>query len=247
MRPNGITFCIESHAVWAAGLESAAKWEAWCDSPFPLEQFPYSDPSVSAMPAMLRRRAGTLGKMALEVAYACLDGRANVDTVFCSRHGDVARSLALLEDLVRGEPLSPTGFGMAVHNANAGLLSIARQDRAQHIALAGAAATLEHGLVEACGLIAYGAPRVLVVMADCPLPGLLRPFDDSPTHQYALGLMVAPASSPMHIELAWEPDAAGGEGGEAVPELHAMRFLAGASASHERVAGGTRWRWSRHA
>ncbi|HSF59598.1 MAG TPA: beta-ketoacyl synthase chain length factor, partial [Candidatus Binatia bacterium] len=33
---------------------------------------------VSAMPPMLRRRAGFLGKMALEVAYQCLDRRIDV-------------------------------------------------------------------------------------------------------------------------------------------------------------------------
>lgn len=242
MSLNGITFSIESHAVWAPGLESPAKWQAWCDQPFPIAPIPESDPPVAAMPAMLRRRAGTLGKMALEVAYACLDGRPGIDTVFCSRHGDVARSLALLDDLVGEQPLSPTAFGMAVHNANAGLLSIARQDRAQHIALAGGTATLETGLVEACGLLADGAGRVLVVVADCPLPELFRPFESAPDHPYALALMVTPAGAD-HIALSWE---ACREAAEGAHDLALMRLVLGATARHERVAAGSRWRWSRH-
>ena len=197
---------------------------------------------------MLRRRAGTLGKIALEVAYRCIGERADVDTVFCSRHGDVARSLTLLGDLVREEPLSPTAFGMAVHNANAGLFSIARQDRAQHIALAGASATFEHGMVEACGLLADGAGRVLLVVADCELPELMRPFEASPGHPYALALMVVPAG-PVHFSLTWEPGTEDTEcsAGAVSPDLDAMRFLAGATKAHERLASGNLWRWSRHA
>lgn len=242
MRPHGITFSIESHAAWAPGLESADKWQAWCAAPFPIAGVPDADPQVAAMPAMLRRRAGTLGKMALEVAYACLDGRPGIDAVFCSRHGDVARSLTLLDDLVRDQPLSPTAFGMAVHNANAGLLSIARQDRAQHIALAGGTATLETGLVEACGLLADGAPRVLVVVADCPLPELLRPFERAPDYPYALALMVAPAAA-AHIALSWE---ACRDEPDGVNDLDLLRHVLGAGAGHARIAAGNRWQWSRH-
>jgi hypothetical protein len=78
---------------------------------------------------MLRRRAGFLGKMALEVAYQVLDGRTDIPTVFCSRHGEVTRAIELLTIWRAAKPLSPTGFGMAVHNASAGLFSIARADR----------------------------------------------------------------------------------------------------------------------
>jgi hypothetical protein len=79
---------------------------------------------------MLRRRAGFLSKMALEVAYQCLGEQIDVPTVFCSRHGEAARSVDLLLDLAKGEPLSPTSFGLSVHNATGGLFSIARRDHA---------------------------------------------------------------------------------------------------------------------
>jgi hypothetical protein len=60
-------------------------------------------------------------------------GRAGADSdvplVFASRHGDVARSMDLLGALVSDQPLSPTGFGLSVHNAIAALYSIARGHR----------------------------------------------------------------------------------------------------------------------
>ena len=199
------------------------------------------------MPAMLRRRAGFLGKMALEVAYACLDGRTGVPAVFCSRHGEVARAVDLLGELAQDQALSPTGFGLAVHNASAGLFSIARADRANHMALAGHTATIEHGVVEACGLLADGAPAVLLVAYDCPLPAPLAGFEDCDEQPYAWAwLMTAPGEAPVSLALAAAGDDAGGQG--TMPAgLEILRFQLGASATLERVAGMQRWTWTRDA
>ena len=128
MRASGLSFSIIAHAAWAPGLITPAQWAAWAQSPTRIGAG--VEPALRAMPAMLRRRAGFLGKMALEVAYACLDGRTDIPTVFCSRHGEVARAVDLLGELAKGEALSPTAFGLAVHNASAGLFSVARADRA---------------------------------------------------------------------------------------------------------------------
>src|SRR5438067_11704588 len=114
-----VVFSIARHAAWAPGATVPERWEAWAREPWSLSGD--GEPKVAAMPPMLRRRAGFLGRMALEVAYACLGPDAGVPTVFCSRHGEVARAVELLTDLARGELLSPTGFGLAVHNASAGL------------------------------------------------------------------------------------------------------------------------------
>ena len=104
-----------------------------------------------------------LGKMAPEVAYQCLDGSENdlrdTPTIFCSRHGDVSRALEQLINVVENEPLSPTNFGLTVHNATAGLFSIARKDRANHLALSAGQCTIEHGVIEACSLLADGATK----------------------------------------------------------------------------------------
>lgn len=210
------------------------------------------------MPPMLRRRAGALGKMALEVAYACLGPDADVPTVFCSRHGEVARAVELLSDLARGEPLSPTSFGMAVHNASAGLFSIARTDRANHAALSAGAATLEHAVIEACGLLADGAPMVLLVACDAPLPPVLAGFEDCDEQAFAFAWAMVPASH-APVSLSWQAesaadaavyDAAGDEAAQqaGMPgALEVLRFQLGAVAPLVRRAAGKRWTWSRDA
>lgn len=249
MRTHGVTFSIVSHAAWAPGLTTPEAWAQWARAPHRI--VPGEEPGVKAMPAMLRRRAGFLGKMALEVAYRCLDGRgdgsAGIPTVFCSRHGEVSRALELLSDLARGEALSPTAFSMSVHNATAGLLTIARGDRANHIALAAGAATIEHAVIEACGLLADGAAQVLLVASDCQLPDLFLPFQEYEEQPHAWAwLMTAAAGDGGAIALRWsasdQAPASGMPGGLEVAAFH----LGGASRM-ERCDGRMRWSWSRDA
>jgi hypothetical protein len=243
MRNNGVRFSVVKHAQWAPGLTTSAAWTQWAEEPHRIAA--NEEPGVKAMPALLRRRAGFLGKMALEVAYACLDGRADIPTVFCSRHGEVERALALLNDLVRGEPLSPTAFGMSVHNAIAGMLTIARSDRANHIALAAGAASIEHAVIEACGLLADGEPMVLLVACDCPLPGLMAPYEDCEEQAHAWAwLMTAPDADVLTLN--WSAsDVALSSGMPA--GLAVARFQLGAVHSLERHDGRLRWSWSRDA
>lgn len=248
MFESEVVFSIARHAAWAPGLASDARWAEWARAPWTL--VPGEEPKVAAMPAMLRRRAGFLGRMALETAYACLGEQRDVPTVFCSRHGEVARAVDLLGELARGEPLSPTAFGLAVHNASAGLFSIARADRANHVALAAGSATIEHAVIEACGQLADGAPMVLLVACDTVLPDTLRQFQDCAEQPYAFAWALAPAGSAADtLRLSWR---AHPEQDDAAPApmpggLELLRFQHGGTAALMRVAGGKRWTWSRHA
>jgi hypothetical protein len=243
---NGVSFSIARHAAWAPGVSDAAAWAAWAAAPV---VFGAGDEApVKQMAPMLRRRAGALGKMALEVAYQCLDGRTDVPTVFCSRHGDVGRALDLLGELAQDAPLSPTGFGLAVHNASAGLFSIARADRANHIAVAAGSSSVEHAVIEACGLLADGAPMVLLVVYDCPLPPALAHFEDCAEQSFAWAWLMVPAGAePVH--LGWSADSAAPPvAANALPgALEVLRFQLAGDAMIERHADRRRWSWRRDA
>ncbi|MEJ7805053.1 MAG: beta-ketoacyl synthase chain length factor [Telluria sp.] len=246
MHASGLRFSIAAHSAWAPGITTPQAWISWALAPHGIKAG--IEPSVAAMPAMLRRRAGFLGKMALEVAYACLGGRTDVPTVFCSRHGEVSRAIDLLGQLATGEALSPTGFGLAVHNASAGLFSIARADRANHIALAAGAATIEHGVIEACGLLADGAAQVLLVAYDCPLPEPLAAFEDCDEQPFAWAwLMTAPQDDVLALRL----DGARGQSAPAPTSmpgaLGVLRFQLSGAARHEHVSGAQHWTWTRDA
>lgn len=245
MHTTGVSFSIASHAAWAPGVTTQEAWGAWARTPFIIGGV--DEPTVRAMPAMLRRRAGFLGKMALEVAYRCLDGRVDVPTIFCSRHGEAARAIQLLDDLAQQLPLSPTGFAMAVHNASAGLLSIARSDSANHVALAAGASTVEHAVIDACGLLADGAPMVLLVAYDCCLPPLFAHFEDCAEQPHAWAwLMVPAAADPIRLEGSAAASASAVPAADPMPaSLQILRFQLSGQRELERVAGMQRWRWLR--
>ena len=245
MHAGEVRFSIASHAAWAPALTTPAAWSEWAAAPFRITGG--DDAPVRDMPAMLRRRAGSLGKMALEVAYQCLDGRTGVPTVFVSRHGEVARAVDLLGDLASDTPLSPTAFGLAVHNASAGLFSIARADRANHVALAAGPDGVEHAVIEACGQLADGADKVLLVAYDCPLPDLLAQFQDCDEQPYAWAwLMVPPGDAP--VSLAWSACAdETAPAPAAMPAgLEILRFHLNGQDVLERRSGPRRWLWTRN-
>ena len=246
MRLNEVKFSIASFSAWAPGIETPEAWSTWAEAPFPIVA--RDEPPVKKMAPMLRRRAGLLGKMALEVAYQSMGERSDIPTIFCSRHGEVSRAVDLLGELAQGIPLSPTGFGLAVHNASAGLFSIARTDHANHLALAAGASTIENGVIEACGLLADGAPAVLLVAYEDRLPAVFSSFADCDEQAYAWACLMVPAQGET-IHLSWSAarDEKEGIKTSMPPGLEILQFHLRGDALLERIAGQQRWCWTRHA
>lgn len=251
-----VRFSVEGWAAWAPGLETRQSWLGWAQAP----TLPEGDqtPALTEIPAMQRRRIERLGRLAIQVACWCEQPgeEAQVPMVFASRHGDVMRSIELLQALVAGEPLSPTAFGLSVHNAVAALYSIARRNRANYQAIAAGEATVEAALVEACALLAEGAPEVRVVVYDSQLPDVYAGFRQQPDPYYAWCWRVIPAREDGDAawQLAWEPSTTAAalpepaRARDALPHgLALMRFLlAPAPATLALQDGPLCWRWTRH-
>jgi len=241
---GGIRFSIAAHAAWAPGVETEEAWLEWSSGHRPIGG--ESEPAVRAMAPMLRRRAGFLDRMALEVAYRCLGDRRDVPTIFSSRHGETSRSVDLLIDLAKGLPLSPTTFGLSVHNATGGLFSIARGDHAGSSALAAGLSTVEHGVIEACGLLADGASEVLLVAYDRPLPAVYAAYQDCNEQPFAWAWMIHAPGRDV-VSLSWSP--AVEEHSTRVdvlpPGLEILRFYLRQDRSLQRDCQRQRWLWSR--
>lgn len=138
--------------------------------------------------------------------------------VFASRYGDASRSLSMLGDLVNQQALSPAGFALSVHNAVSAIYAIARGERSNAIVVAAGRATVTAALAEACALLADGAPEVLVVCYDAPLPTDYAGFHDTVACEFAWAWLVMPAKDDVvdggvRVELrlgASEPGPSGG-------------------------------------
>lgn len=249
-----IEFTVADWAAWAPGLHDREAWQAWSKHPV----VPTGDdtPVLREVPSLQRRRIERLGRMAVQAAWWCSQAESTgVPLVFASRHGDVQRSFELLEQLAAGEPMSPTHFGLSVHNAIAALYSIVRGERGNYLAMAAGRATVEAALVEAAGLLADGAPEVLVVVYDAQPPVVYTDFLDEPVPFYAWSWRVRAAGEGVRLGLAWAADVAGdnpsalrgGPPSAALPAgLDALRFLLSGEAAREHRSDGLRWTWRRH-
>jgi len=260
MRFGDVSFSVASHAAWAPGLATAAAWQEWAqgrrDISVPTE------PPLHSMPPMLRRRASAAGRMALEAAYECLPEHAAIPIIFASRHGECARSVELLRELANQVPLSPASFSLSVHNATAGLFSIARGDHGNHIAIAAGPATIEYALIEACALLADGVTQVLLVVSDSPPPAVLSIYNDAPEESFAWAWLLqklenSSATTGDRFSLSWSAHDQSESPLFAIPDmpspatmpagLEILRFFLRRDLELKRAVNGRLWRWSRHA
>ena len=244
-----IDFTVAEWAAWAPGLSQREHWQAWALEP----TLPHGDdtPALTEVPAMQRRRMERLGRMAVQVACWCAPASeasdGSIPLVFASRHGDVQRSFELLDNLARNEPMSPTQFGLSVHNAIAALYSIVRGERGNYIALAAGRSTAEAAMVEAAALLADGAPEVLVVVYDAQPPQVYAGFLDEPDPFYAWSWRLRAGGEGVRIGLTSAP-AEAGSGPTGLPHgLDVLRFLLSGDSELNHHADGIAWTWQRRA
>ncbi|MED7772095.1 beta-ketoacyl synthase chain length factor [Aeromonas dhakensis] len=183
-----LSFSLLDSQALSPGLADEAAWQAWAqqglwpiDPPFP---------ATPLLPMMMARRLSQGSRLAVQVGLSLL-ARHQVDSaVFVSRHGELARSMTLLQALADGQALSPTDFSMSVHNTAAGLCSIQGKAAIPMSSLAAGENSLMVGLIEAVGALQAGARRVLLVTFEGPVPEFHRPWlaEEAPPH--ALGLVL---------------------------------------------------------
>jgi len=238
-----MVFSVHHWAAWAPGLVGHDAWTSWLTQPHPLPS--EGTPPLTELPAMMRRRVDRLGRIALQAAYTCQRDLPPCPGVFASRYGEIGRSVELLETLARGEPLSPTSFSVSVHNAMGALFSIARGDTTAYSAVAAGAETVEAAFVEACGLLADGAPEVQVVVYEEPLPPPFERFTEHPMVPHAWACRVRAAGDAPGITLTCHGAEGDAEGAPVEDDLAVLRFLVGGAARFDHAVGSRVWRWRR--
>jgi hypothetical protein len=189
-----IQFDIDQWQAWAPGLASAHDWAIWAQDPCDPNSSD-AQPDVSFLPAMQRRRLSRLARMVFAVAAPLAAGQPPMPLIYASRHGETARTFAILNDLASGEPLSPTQFSLSVHNAIIGLWSIQQKDPSEMTALAAEGDGLEHAVLEASLLLGEGEPAVLVVIAEDQTPAVYAPWISDVSFPYAVALLLKPGGT----------------------------------------------------
>ncbi|MFU8789757.1 MAG: beta-ketoacyl synthase chain length factor, partial [Methylobacter sp.] len=162
-----LDFVVRNWSAWAPGISSQQDWRDWL-----LHQtFAKADkaPIPAMVPKILQRRLSPLARAVFYAADACMDGDSPLPIVFSSAHGEVNKSLAMLQSMQAGEDVSPTAFSLSVHNAIAGLFSIAYNNHQEITVLAPAQDGIAPAFIEALGLLQENHNEVLMVLYDEPL------------------------------------------------------------------------------
>ncbi|NMU93971.1 beta-ketoacyl synthase chain length factor, partial [Achromobacter ruhlandii] len=166
-----------------------------------------SPPRLEFLPPMQRRRLSPMARAVFECAWPVAQGQPPMPLVYASRHGETTRNFGLLQSLAAGEPLSPTAFGLSVHNALAGQWSIIRRETTESIALSAEDDGLEHAFLEAGLLLADGHDNVLVVLAEERPPAPYSPWIDDVPFSYAAAFRLR-AGADWRLETSPGPAAA---------------------------------------
>jgi len=235
MQPNRFSIPLLRASVWSTELLLQA-------IPGSLLEVASGAPETGFLDPMLRRRVGPLGRGMLHCAGRVAGDLGPLASVFASRHGDVTRTMPVLEDLARGLPPSPTQFSMNVQNAVAGVWSIARRDPSPSTSLAAGPETLGLGLLEALALHEANPDEpVLLVYGDEPLPPLFSPFADRELPLHALALLIG-LPAVRRLVITREPGA--NATSSPLPQsLHLLQALNSGEAQGPWTDGGGTWRW----
>lgn len=245
-RAEPLRFRVADWMALSPALQERQQWLAWAGG---VASGAAAAPEP-ALPTALRRRVSAIGQMMFRAIYRLGDVPA-ARFVFCSRHGEYRRTQALLGAIAMREQPSPAEFSLSVHNALAGLLSIARQNDGGHTAVAAGSDSFGFGLLEAAACLrAMPQEPVLLAYFDEPLPEEYAAFRDGEDGSLALALLLAPARGDGgDLTLSLESKCAGDPARPPSTEQARdfLRFLL--SGERERISPGgvVRWRWRRAA
>lgn len=171
-------------------------WTGWVSADTDAELFDLpgievsASPDAAVIPAMLRRRLGLLGRACASQVMK-LVAQGDIPIVYCSQHGDIERTVTVLQELAKGEPVSPMHFSLAVHNAICGVLSIQTGNRGNITALAACTESIVPGLLEAAGMLRDGESQVICVFCDVPLPDIYQSVKAEPKRAYACAVLLS--------------------------------------------------------
>jgi Beta-ketoacyl synthase, N-terminal domain len=245
-RVDSLRFSVADWMACSPVRQGRQEWLAWAGGASHVAAS--SQPPL--LPASLRRRVSAVGQMMFRAIYG-LHGAPQARFVFCSRHGEYRRTKALLDAVAAGEAPSPAEFSLSVHNALAGLLSIAWQNDAGHTAVAAGSDSFGFGLLEAAAcLMAKPSEPVLLAYFDEPLPDEYAAFREGEEASLALALLLTPGRGDGRDLRASCEAKRTGDAARPPPTAQALdflRFLLSGESERASPGGAVRWRWRRDA
>lgn len=189
-------FSIKKCVAWAGGLSSCQDWQAYASGEKHLQpDEAVTLPVLKQIPAMQRRRLSPFAKLSLHCALQAGEGYLdNIPCVFASRHGDLQKTSRLISDVAAKEVLSPTQFGLSVHNAVGGLFSIYTGNKAPQTAVSAGEDTFLTAIVDAvCKLNSNNYSNILLVYTETTVPKIYQRYINQDEVSVSTALLIEKA------------------------------------------------------
>lgn len=196
------------------------------------------------VPKLLQRRLSPLAKAVFIVADSCFGGSKSLPIVFSSAHGEICKSLTMLQTIQAKEELSPTAFSLSVHNAIAGLFSIAFAIRQEITVIAPGQEGIAPGFIEALGLLQEGAEEVLVLFYDEPIAEFYptAPFKLNVPYPCVVGILLGLTGTGLSLKMT-RSNHSRDDGEHPVQLLSLINFLQGEARLMDLGNRGLGWTW----
>ena len=238
---SGARLKVEAYRVWTASQCNPAEYVSGGGVVDSTEERGASP--GAALPAGYRRRMSRASRMALEVATGIPGVDAAGYMVFCSQHGEIARTVGILLGMADDLEPSPTDFAMSVHNTSAGMFSILSGSTKASTSIGAGEMSFIAGWLEAAAWLASNpGEKVLLVMFEELLPEPYHEFVERPHPAYAAALLLSSVERGIHLQPA-RHDCRG-------PSPTAPAFLAWLATDApimKCVVEGRPWQWVRDA
>ncbi|NMR25663.1 beta-ketoacyl synthase chain length factor [Pseudoalteromonas sp. NEC-BIFX-2020_015] len=189
-------FAIKKCIAWGDGKTCLEDWQAFANN-VSIQAKTLTLPELKQIPAMQRRRLSAFAKLTLHCALTASDTyQHEIPSVFSSRHGDLHKTSKLIADVASKEALSPTHFGLSVHNAVGGLFSIYTGNKAPLSAVSAGEDSFFMGLVDAVAkLHTRKYKRILYVYSDQAVPEHYQNYVQQHADNIAVGLLIEASDS----------------------------------------------------
>lgn len=199
------------------------------------------------VPKMLQRRLTPLARAVFNVARPCIEEGETLPVVFSSAHGEICKSLEMLKTIQAGNELSPTAFSLSVHNAIAGLFSIAFNNSQEITVIAPGLEGIAPAFIEALGILHEGANGVLILLYDEPIADFypIAPFNLNAPCPCVLSLKLALTGNGLFLKLHRSTQSKD-DGEHPVQLLALIKFLLDEEQSLSLGNQGHSWTWQKN-
>ncbi len=238
------SFVLSKWNAWAPGINDMDDWLNWFKKDLVLQQEKAVVPA--SVPKMLQRRLSPLAKAVFNSADKCIVAGEQIPTVFSSAHGEICKSLEMLNAIQASDEVSPTAFSLSVHNAIAGLFSIIYTNQQEITVIAPGQEGIAPAFIEGLGILLEGADTVLLVLYDEPIADFypVSPYNLNANHTCALTLRIALTGEGLPLQFS-RSSMTRKDGEQPIQLLAFLRFLLTEDRSLNLGNRGHSWRWQK--